>query len=262
MLGAAAFLIAEFLKLTYLDVITMAAIPTCLYYWSIFLMVELDAKKFGVQQVTFDKTYSLARLTYLYGFHFISLVAIVVVMIVGYTPIMAVFWATIIAFAASFIRKDTAVYPKKLVKALRTGSIGVLSVASTCAAAGIIVGVVTLTGLGLKFSSIIIAYAGGSLLLTAIYTALIVWVIGLAVPVTASYIIAAVIAAPALIMLESLITLHTCSYFIMPSFRRSLRPRPFRALLPRPSRAEIRTGQPSTHGNTLSLPSLSLLCLP
>jgi TRAP transporter 4TM/12TM fusion protein len=200
-LGAAAFLIAEFLKLTYLNVILMAAIPTCLYYWSIFLMVELDAKKFGVQQVTFDKTHSLGRLTYLYGFHFISLVAIIVVMVIGYTPIMAVFWATVLAFATSFIRKDTAVYPKKLVKALRTGSIGVLSVASTCAAAGIIVGVVTLTGLGLKFSSIIIAYAGGSLLLTAIYTALIVWVIGLAVPVTASYIIAAVIAAPALIML-------------------------------------------------------------
>jgi TRAP-type uncharacterized transport system fused permease subunit len=76
-----------------------------------------------------------------------------------------------------------------------------LTVASTCAAAGIIVGVVTLTGLGLKFSSIIIAYAGGSVFLTAVYTALIVWVIGLAVPVTASYIISAVIAAPALIQL-------------------------------------------------------------
>jgi len=76
-----------------------------------------------------------------------------------------------------------------------------LSVASTCAAAGIIVGVVTLTGLGLKFSSIIIQYAGGSKFLTAVYTALIVWVIGLAVPVTASYIISAVIAAPAMIQL-------------------------------------------------------------
>jgi TRAP-type uncharacterized transport system fused permease subunit len=81
------------------------------------------------------------------------------------------------------------------------GSIGVLSVAATCAGAGIIVGVVTLTGLGLKFSSIILDYAGGSLLLTAIYTSLIVWVVGLAVPVTASYIISAVIAAPALIKL-------------------------------------------------------------
>src|SRR4030043_464397 len=200
-LGAAAFLIAEFLKISYLDVILMASIPTCLYYWSIFLMVELDAKKFGVKEIAFDKTYSLGRLTYLYGFHFISLIAIVVLIVIGYTPIMAVFIATVIVFLSSFIRKDTALTPGKLVKALRGGSIGVLSVASTCAAAGIIVGVVTLTGLGLKFSSIIIAYAGGSILLTAIYTAIIVWIIGLAVPVTASYIIAVVICAPALIQL-------------------------------------------------------------
>jgi TRAP-type uncharacterized transport system fused permease subunit len=87
------------------------------------------------------------------------------------------------------------------VRALADGSISVLTAATTCAVAGIIVGVVTLTGLGLKFSSIVIDYAGGSLLLTAIYTALIVWIIGLAVPVTASYIICAVIAAPALIKL-------------------------------------------------------------
>jgi TRAP-type uncharacterized transport system fused permease subunit len=122
-------------------------------------------------------------------------------MVLGFTPIMAVFWSTVIAFAVSFIRWDTALVPKKLIAALRGGSIGVLSVAATCASAGIIVGVVTLTGLGLKFSSIVIDYAGGSLLLTAIFTALVVWVIGLAVPVTASYIICAVIAAPALIKL-------------------------------------------------------------
>ena len=200
-LGAAAFLIAEFLKISYLDVITMACIPTCLYYWSIFLMVELDAKKIGVKEIALDKTYSLWQLTYLYGFHFTSLIAIVVIMLIGFTPIMAVFWSTIITFAVSFIRKDTALTPKKLVRALRGGSIGVLSVASTCAAAGIIVGVVTLTGLGLKFSSIILAYAGGSVLLTVIYTAMIVWIIGLAVPVTASYIIAVVICAPAMIQL-------------------------------------------------------------
>ena len=85
--------------------------------------------------------------------------------------------------------------------ALADGTIGVLNAATTCASAGIIVGIVTLTGLGLKFSSIVIAYAGNSLLLTAIYTALIVWIVGLAVPVTASYIICAVIAAPAMIKL-------------------------------------------------------------
>jgi TRAP-type uncharacterized transport system fused permease subunit len=87
---------------------------------------------------------------------------------------------------------------RKLVAALKDGSGQVLNVAATCAAAGIIVGVVAKTGLGLKFSAIVIAYAGGSVALTALYTALIVWVIGLAVPVTASYIICAVITAPAL----------------------------------------------------------------
>ena len=200
-LGAAAFLIAEFLKISYLDVIIMATIPTILYYWAIFLMVEFDAKKFGAKAITFDRTYSLGQLTRLYGFHFASLICIVVIMVLGFTPILAVFWSTVIAFGVSFIRPDTALFPKKLIAALRGGSIGVLSVAATCASAGIIVGVTTLTGLGLKFSSIVIAYAGGNLLLTAIFTALVVWVVGLAVPVTASYIICAVIAAPAMIKL-------------------------------------------------------------
>ncbi len=75
-------------------------------------------KRFGVKEVAFDKTYSLWQLTYLYGFHFISLVAIVVIMVIGFTPIMAVFWSTVITFAVSFIRKDTALTPRKLVKAL------------------------------------------------------------------------------------------------------------------------------------------------
>ena len=133
-----------------------------------------------------------------YGFHFISLVSIVVFMLFGYSPTLSVFWSTVLTFLLSFLRRETALRPKKLVRALADGSISALTAATTCASAGIIVGVVTLTGLGLKFSSIVIAYAGGSLLLTAIYTALIVWVIGLAVPVTASYIICAVITAPAL----------------------------------------------------------------
>ncbi|MGZ5867637.1 MAG: TRAP transporter large permease subunit, partial [Xanthobacteraceae bacterium] len=116
----------------------------------------------------------------------------------GYSPMLSVFWSTLMCFGLSFLRPDTALYPKKLVRALADGTIGVLNAATTCASAGIIVGVVTLTGLGLKFSSIVLDYAGGSLLLTALYTALIVWIVGLAVPVTASYIICAVIAAPAL----------------------------------------------------------------
>jgi TRAP-type uncharacterized transport system fused permease subunit len=138
-------------------------------------------------------------------------------MLWGYSPVLSVFWATVVSALTSFLRPDTAIisydvlrgrepivrglWNSGLIKALSGGSLGVLNVAATCAGAGIIVGIVTLTGLGLKFSSIVLQYAGGSLLLTAVYTSLIVWIVGLAVPVTASYIICAVIAAPALISL-------------------------------------------------------------
>ena len=200
-LGAAAFLIAEFLKISYLDVLLMATIPTLLYYLSLFLMVELDARKFGMRDVTAHVEYKLGELTRRYWYHFGSLISIVVFMMLGYSPILSVFYATVVTYLASFIRRDTAMGVRKLVTALKDGSGQMLNVATTCAAAGIIVGVVAKTGLGLKFSAIVIDYAGGSLPLTALYTALIVWVIGLAVPVTASYIICAVIAAPALMKL-------------------------------------------------------------
>jgi len=200
-LGAAAFLIAEFLKISYMDVILMAVIPTLLYYLSLFIMVELDSRRFGMHGVSFTAPVGAWALTKRYGFHFVSLIAIVAFMLAGFSPMASVFWATVVAFATSFINKECALTPRKLLAALEGGSVGMLNVGATCACAGLIVGVVTLTGLGLKFSDIVIAYAGNSLPLTALYTALIVWIVGLAVPVTASYIICAVIAAPALIKL-------------------------------------------------------------
>ncbi|HVL34543.1 MAG TPA: TRAP transporter fused permease subunit [Burkholderiales bacterium] len=216
-LGAAAFLIAEFLKISYLDVLLMATIPTCLYYLALFVMVEIDVRRFGMKEVTFERVESAWSLTKKYWFHFLSLVSIIAFMLMGFSPLASVFWATVVSGVTSLLRRDTSLIPydvlagraplarglwnSGLVRALSGGSVGVLNVAATCAGAGIIVGTVTLTGLGLKFSSIVLAYAGGSLFLTALYTALIVWIVGLAVPVTASYIICAVIAAPALITL-------------------------------------------------------------
>lgn len=200
-LGAAAFLIAEFLKISYLDVILMATIPTVLYYLGLFIMVELDARKFGMPDVPIEHRQTVWQLTKEFGFHFLSLVSIIVFMVLGFSPILSVFWATVVAYVVSFFHASCALRPQKLVTALEAGSVGVLNVAATCAAAGLIVGVVTLTGLGLKFSDIVISYAGNSLLLTAVMTSLVVWIVGLAVPVTASYIICAVIAAPALIKL-------------------------------------------------------------
>src|SRR5437868_14388231 len=158
-LGAAAFLIAEFLKISYLDVILMATIPTCLYYLALVLMVEIDARKFGMKDVTFERVESAWSVTRKYWFHFLSLVSIVVFMLWGFSPVMAVFWATVVSALTSFLRRDTALIPygvftgrtpiarglwnSGLIKALAGGSLGALNVASTCAGAGIVVGVVT-----------------------------------------------------------------------------------------------------------------------
>jgi TRAP-type uncharacterized transport system fused permease subunit len=181
-------------------------------------MVEIDVRKFGMKDTVFAKAESVWSLSKRYWFHFFSLVSIIAFMLMGFSPELSVFWATVVSLLTSLLRSECALLPyglltgrtplvrglldSGLVRALDEGARSVLNVAATCAGAGIIVGVVTLTGLGLKFSSIVLQYAGNSLLLTAIYTALIVWIVGLAVPVTASYIICAVIAAPALMALK------------------------------------------------------------
>ena len=205
-LGAAAFLIAEFLRISYLQVLVMALVPTLLYYLSVFLMIESDAKALsarrgdpaGVPRDTRAGPPSPRALTRRYWYHFTSLAAIAVFMASGMSAFRAVFWATLLAALLSFLRRETALTPTRLADALRAGATGVLAVAVTTATAGIIVGVVTLTGLGLKIAGIIVALAGGRLTLTVVYSALAVWMLGLAVPVTASYIIAAVMVAPAL----------------------------------------------------------------
>lgn len=259
-LGAAAFLIAEFLKISYLDVITMAVIPTCLYYFALLAQVEIDTRKYrmaaSLAPGPAGASHYFRRIGRIYaegGHHFLSLVLIIVFMLAGLTPMLAVVWATVVAAVATFfppviggtlaalslvaaivlpgetlanvaplfqpslwgfavivaivavaaltLRVAVRMTFGQLVRALREGSVGMLNVAATCAAAGIIVGVATLTGLGQKFAAIIIDYAGGSLILTALYSGVVVWVVGLAVPVTASYIICAQIVAPALIKL-------------------------------------------------------------
>ncbi|MEY3062407.1 MAG: hypothetical protein RI994_1659, partial [Pseudomonadota bacterium] len=216
-LGAAAFLIAEFLKISYLDVLLMAIVPTFLFYLGLYVMVTIDARKYNMSEQRIESIESAWVLTKRYWFHFFSLISIVVFMLMGFSPSMSVFWATVASLFTSFLRSDSAMisydaltgkapfwqslYKSKFTEALSGGFTQVLSIAATCAGAGLIVGVVVLTGLGLKFSAIVLDYADGSLFLTALFTGLVVWIVGLAVPVTASYIICAVIAAPAMIKL-------------------------------------------------------------
>src|SRR5436853_844467 len=113
-LGAAAFLIAEFLKISYLDVIWMATIPTCLYYLSLLFMVELDAKRFGAVSVPYDTSLTLWQMTKRYGFHFTSLVAVIVFMVIGYSPMLAVFYSTLLCFLFSAMAPEASFGPRKL----------------------------------------------------------------------------------------------------------------------------------------------------
>src|SRR5437868_9500304 len=144
-LGAAAFLIAEFLKISYLDVILMATTPTCLYYLALFVMVEIDVRMFGMKHVTFASVESAWSLTRKYWFLFLSLVSIVAFMLWGFSPVAAVFWATVVSLVTSFLRRDSSLIPygvftgrapivrglwnSGLIKALSGGSLGVLNVA-------------------------------------------------------------------------------------------------------------------------------------
>lgn len=212
-LGAAAFIIAEYLQISYLEVLKLATIPTILYYLCIFLMIELDSRKLRTTAVVID-TLPAKTLAKRYWYHFTSLFVIVGLMAYGYTPFKAVVYATAIAFLLSFLRRETAMGPRRTWDALRSGSVGTLSVASTCATAGIIVGVMTLTGLGLKMSDLIVDLANDTLLLSIIYSALAVWILGLAVPVTASYIIAAAVVAPALVSMDvPLVAVHMFIFY-------------------------------------------------
>ena len=196
-LGAAAFIIAALLGVSYLQVLIWATIPTVLYYFGIILAIEMDARRFKTRAVDFDVK-PVGKLLLRFGYHFSSLAAIVVFMAMGMTPFRAVVYATILAFVLSFLDRASWMTPRRIFDALATGATGALSVIPVMAAAGLIVGVMTLTGLGLKLANIIVDFAGGSLLLTAIFSAISVILLGLAVPVTASFIISWVIIGPAL----------------------------------------------------------------
>ena len=200
-LGAAAFIIAEFLEESYFKVLLYATVPSLLYYLGVLLAIEADARRFRVQGIALD-TPGFWRLLGRWGYHFSSLIAIVVLLAMGMSPFRAVLYATVVAFLMSFLDRRDWMGPREVGGALVTGARGVLPIAATCAAAGIIVAVVSLTGLGLELSGLIVDAAGDSLALTAIFSAIAVLILGLAVPVTASFIIAAVIIAPALIALE------------------------------------------------------------
>jgi TRAP transporter 4TM/12TM fusion protein len=203
-LGAAAFIIAEYLGVPYLTVLVWAVVPTILYYLGILLAVEIDARRYGTQEIDVGAG-STWRLLGRFGYHLISLVMIVVFLAMDMSAMRAVVFATAVQIALSFLDRDHRMTPKRLYDALASGVRGVLSVAAVCAAAGVIVAMITRTGLGLQLNSFLVNTARlitenptAVLILTAAFAALAVSVLGLAVPVTASFVISWVIVGPAL----------------------------------------------------------------
>lgn len=207
-LGAAAFIVAEYLEVSYLTVLGWALIPTVLYYLGILLAVEIDARRFGLRAASADVP-SAWRLLGRSGYHFSSLILIVVLLITGMSATRAVVYATALAVLLSFLDRRTSLTPARLFGALSAGVRGVLPVVAVCAAAGVITAMTTKTGLGAQFSSVLVGGVSAitdnrtaMLALTAVVAAVALAILGLAIPVTASFVIGWVIIGPALLALD------------------------------------------------------------
>ncbi len=201
LMGAAAFLIMQFLKISFWDVVVMVAMPTLLYYIGTLFMVEMEARKMKFKPPE-GKIQTAGHVLLTQGYHLLSLV-VLVALLVGwnFSPEMAALGAISTTIITSFFSKDRSdwLLPKKIITATIEGAENMLPVAVLLAAAGLIVGVFSLTGLGLKISTIIMSLSGGSLLLSLFLAMITSFIIGLSLPITATYIMTVIMIAPALV---------------------------------------------------------------
>ncbi len=200
-MGAAAFLMAEFLGIPYIKVCIAAAIPAVLSFFAIFMQVHFKAVLMGIQGIPRADLPSLKATLWGGWHHLISITLLVYFLVQNFSPERAVFWAILATILCSYLRKHTRMAPKDILAAFRQGAIGSVEVAAACAAAGIIIGSITMTGLGLKFSSLIVDLSAGTLLLALPFTMIACLALGMGVPTTAQYIIISALVAPALIKL-------------------------------------------------------------
>lgn len=200
-MGAAAFLMAEFIGIPYSQIAKAAIIPALLYFTGIFISVHLEAKKLGMRGMSKEELPKLSKVMMDRGYLFIPLVGIVYFLTEGATPVKAALYGLGLAVATSFIRKSTRLSLKNVLEALEQGAKNALGVSMACACAGIIVGTITLTGLGLKLGNGLVSLSGGNLLLTLMFTMVTSLILGMGAPTTANYVITSTIAAPALVLL-------------------------------------------------------------
>ncbi|HOO62478.1 MAG TPA: TRAP transporter permease [Synergistaceae bacterium] len=198
-MGAAAFVMAQFLGISYWSIVTAAAVPALLYFFSIFAMVHFRAGRENIQGIPLEKLPKVKEV-FRKGWHLLlPVIVLIVFLALGYSAIKAVFWSIVLLVVASWIGpREHRVTPQRLVQALIEGGIAAVEVAAACACSGIIIGVVGITGLGLAFTSFIIGMSHGILWLALILTMIASIILGMGLPTTAKYIILSTLAAPAI----------------------------------------------------------------
>lgn len=200
-MGAAAFLMAEFVGVPYIDIVKAAIIPALLYFAGVWLGVHFEAKRSNLKGISRSELPKIGTLLRERGHLALPLIVIVYLLVSGYTPMRAALVAIILSILCSALRKSTRMKPIEIVEGLEKGARNVLGVLVACAAAGIIIGVVTKTGVGLKLASGLLELSGGMLLPTMFFTMITAIILGMGVPTTANYVITSTIAAPALVQM-------------------------------------------------------------
>ncbi len=200
-MGAAAFIMAEYTGIPYSEIIIIALIPALLYFSGVFMGTHFEAKKMGIKGLPKDQLPSFKGLIKRMDL-MLPLIVIVGMLLSGFTATYAALWGIAAAFLVSLLRKDTRMGIRDMVDALEQGARVALPVIAACATAGIIVGIVVLTGLGGKIAGGILQLAGGSFFLILFFTMIACILLGMGLPTTANYVVTASMAAPALIAFD------------------------------------------------------------
>ena len=200
-MGAAAFLMAEFVGVAYVEIVKAAVIPAFLYFMGVWLGVHFEAQRNNLKGIPREELPKVGEILRERGHLAIPLIVIVYLLVSGYTPMRAALVAIVLSILVSAIKKSTRMKSAEIIKGLENGARNVLGVLVACAAAGIIIGVVTKTGVGLKLASGLLQLSGGMLLPSMFFTMVTAIILGMGVPTTANYVITSTIAAPALLQM-------------------------------------------------------------
>ncbi|MDR2494237.1 MAG: TRAP transporter permease [Spirochaetaceae bacterium] len=195
-MGAAAFLMAELTGISYPVIAVSAILPAALYFTGIFLMIHFEAKKLGLEGLPRDSIPNFWKLFKAKGYLFLPIAVLVGSMTLGRTPAYSACFAIVTAVAVSMVRKETRFSPATFIEALANGARNTIGVAMACAVAGVVVGIVSLTGLGQILISMLLSVASSSLFLALFLTMIACLILGMGIPTTANYVIMATITAP------------------------------------------------------------------